>query len=97
MCVLDKDLPKCSSVFCHMDTSTRVLHIFFATPQARFFYVLGSFGLQGDHGAVPSVTGRWWVTGRLFVSQFLPLLSQPSAQLFCSFGAWGRGGEGLPM
>ena len=93
MCVLDKDLPKCSSVFCHMDTSTRVLHIFFATPQARFFYVLGSFGLQGDHGAVPSVTGRWWVTGRLFVSQspFAVSALGPAVLLLWGLGErWGR-------
>ena len=72
--------------------STQVLYIFFATPQARFFYVLGSSGLQSGHGAVPSVMEQWWATGRLFVTQSLFAVSalSPAVLLFWGLGEkWG--------
>lgn len=70
--------------------SAQVLYMFFATPQARFFSVLGSCGLQCGHGAVPSVTARG-PQAKLFASPVPCCVSALSLAKVLRLGAWGRG------
>ena len=97
MCVLYSNLPKCSFMFC---SHAYLPHKFYTFSLLR--HRPGSFMCWAHLGSSLAMgqSHQWWSSGGPQAGCLLPslsLLSQPLAQLFCSLGAWGRSGDGLPM